>query len=89
MCAVRGRGLCGRGRALKISHQSAGARGRRQSRQRGSCVPSGAEICAQLDEKGKKWGPDGAQNNRNITCWVFSLKWITEGILYSVGLPHS
>lgn len=27
--------------------------------------------------KREKWGPDGAQNNRNITCWVFSLKWIT------------
>lgn len=74
-----GRGLCGRGRALKISHQSAGARRRRESRQ-SKCpyVASGAEICAQLDKR-EKWCPNGAQNNRDITCWVFSLTWITEG----------
>lgn len=55
-----GGGWCGRGRALKISDQSAGARGRGQSRQaERSCVASGAEICAQLDKR-EKWCPDGA-----------------------------
>lgn len=74
-------GWCGRGRALKLTYQSAGARGRREThlRQESQCVASGAEICAQLDKR-EKWGPDGAQNNRNITCWGFSRKWITKGI---------
>lgn len=83
---------------LKISHQSAGARGRRQSGQAGrqNAHMWRAELksvrnwikCAQLDKR-EKWCPNGAQNNRDIPCWVFSLTWITYGIQYSVGLAHS
>ena len=89
VCAVRGRGLCGRGRALKISHQSAGARGRRQSRQKCSCVPSGAEICAQLDEKEKS----GVRMELRITgishAGCFLLNGLPKEYYIQSDLPHS
>lgn len=56
-------------RALKISHQTS-------SVTRCSDVLSGAEICAQLDEKKreKKWGPD----------WSFKITGILHAGVFSL-----